>query len=89
LERKQQTDFCAFGEFKITKEFHVVRFLIAVIFIGAATAIGAAPAAVAAGPYANCSEAHADGRYNIPQDDPDYWEAGDRDGDGYACEPKP
>lgn len=37
--------------------------------------------------YANCTEARADGAYNIPQDDPAYWEDGDRDGDGYACEP--
>ena len=35
---------------------------------GAATA----PAACAAGPYANCSEAKADGRCNIPRVDPDY-----------------
>lgn len=50
---------------------------------------GLAPAVATASPYANCSEAHADGRYNIPEDDPDYWDDGDRDGDGYACEPKP
>ena len=38
-------------------------------------------------PYRNCKEAHADGRYNIPSDDPAYRSALDRDGDGYACEP--
>jgi hypothetical protein len=42
--------------------------------------------ASAGGPYANCTQAHADGRYDIPQDDPDYWDGGDRDHDGIACE---
>jgi hypothetical protein len=46
-----------------------------------------APAAAADPPYRNCKEAHADGRYNIPSDDPAYRTALDRDGDGYACEP--
>lgn len=46
-----------------------------------------APAAAADPPYRNCKEAHADGRYNIPSDDPAYRPALDRDGDGYACEP--
>jgi len=49
----------------------------------------AAPPAIADPPYMNCSEAHADGRYNIPSDDPAYRDNLDRDGDGYACEPKP
>jgi hypothetical protein len=40
-------------------------------------------------PYRNCSEAHADGRYNIPQDDPAYSPKLDRDHDGLACEPNP
>jgi hypothetical protein len=48
--------------------------------------VGIAPTAEAAGPYRNCTEAHADGRYNIPQGDPDYWSGGDRDNDGLACE---
>jgi hypothetical protein len=30
--------------------------------------------------------AHADGRYNIPQGDPDYKASQDRDNDGIACE---
>jgi hypothetical protein len=46
-----------------------------------------APAALADPPYRNCKEAHADGRYNIPSNDPAYRSALDRDGDGYACEP--
>ncbi|MCP9272970.1 excalibur calcium-binding domain-containing protein [Mycolicibacterium arenosum] len=45
-----------------------------------------APAAAAEGPYANCTQAKADGAYDIPQDDPNYWPGGDRDGDGIACE---
>jgi Excalibur calcium-binding domain len=52
----------------------------------AAAAIGAAPVATASGPYANCTEAHQDGRYNIPKGDTDYWIGGDRDRDGIACE---
>ena len=51
--------------------------------IGLATA----PAALADPPYRNCSEAHADGRYNIPSTDPAYGPKLDRDGDGLACEP--
>jgi Excalibur calcium-binding domain len=55
---------------------------VAVVCIG----VGVAPAAMASGPYANCTAAHKDGRYDIPQGDPDYWSGGDRDGDGVACE---
>ena len=50
---------------------------------------GAVPVAVAQsahGPYANCTAAKKDGRYNIPKGDPDYWSGGDRDNDGIACE---
>ncbi|MCX8495932.1 MAG: excalibur calcium-binding domain-containing protein [Akkermansiaceae bacterium] len=36
--------------------------------------------------YSNCSQAHADGRYDIPRGDPSYRTKLDRDGDGYACE---
>lgn len=49
--------------------------------------IATAPAALADPPYRNCSEAHADGRYNIPSSDPAYSPKLDRDGDGLACEP--
>jgi hypothetical protein len=64
------------------------RLLVAVV-VGAATAgVAVAPVAVADPPYKNCSEAHADGRYNITQDDPAYSSKLDRDGDGLACEPK-
>ena len=48
-----------------------------------------APVALADPPYRNCSEAHADGRYNIPKDDPAYSSKLDRDHDGLACEPNP
>ncbi|WP_438269254.1 excalibur calcium-binding domain-containing protein [Mycobacterium simiae] len=37
-------------------------------------------------PYANCDEAHADGRYNILRGDLAYNPALDRDGDGIACD---
>lgn len=65
----------------------MIRFIAFAVFAG--VSLGLAPAASAEpGPvYANCTEARADGAYNIPQDDPAYWEDGDRDGDGYACEP--
>jgi uncharacterized protein with LGFP repeats len=51
----------------------------------AAVAVGVAPVA-SAGQYKNCTQAHQDGRYDIPKGDPDYWPGGDRDGDGIACE---
>jgi hypothetical protein len=62
------------------------RVLIAAAFVCLAGAVGLAPAANATGPYANCTDAHKDGRYDIPKGDPDYWPAGDRDQDGIACE---
>ncbi|MGD1172158.1 excalibur calcium-binding domain-containing protein [Mycobacterium seoulense] len=45
-----------------------------------------APAAQAGPPYKNCTEAHKDGRYNIPRGDPAYQPKLDRDDDGIACE---
>jgi len=36
--------------------------------------------------YSNCTEAHNDGVWDIPQSDDAYWSDGDRDGDGYACD---
>jgi hypothetical protein len=42
----------------------MIRALVVAAFVVAATAIGAAAPAVAS-PYANCSEANADGVYNI------------------------
>ena len=70
----------------VGKRMHDRLFIASVMAIAG---LGLTPAIAAASQYSNCSQAHADGRYNIPQGDPDYWEDGDRDGDGYACEPKP
>ena len=36
--------------------------------------------------YKNCAEAHADGRWNIPEGDPAYRPALDKNHDGIACE---
>lgn len=36
--------------------------------------------------YKNCAEAHADGRWNIPEGDPAYRPALDKNQDGIACE---
>ncbi|GLP77140.1 hypothetical protein TUM20983_42500 [Mycobacterium antarcticum] len=57
-----------------------------VALLASAVAVGVAPLAAADGPYKNCTAAHQDGRWDIPDSDPDYWSGGDRDGDGIACE---
>ncbi len=54
----------------------------------AAMGVVLAPVVSAGPPYKNCSEAHAYGRYNIPEGDDAYSSKLDRDGDGLACEPK-
>jgi hypothetical protein len=36
--------------------------------------------------YKNCAEAHADGRWNIPEGDPAYRPGLDKDHNGVACE---
>jgi hypothetical protein len=64
----------------------MIRLLIVAASVAAAAAVGLAPIAQASGPYRNCTEAHQDGRWDIPVGDPDYWPAGDRDNDGLACE---
>jgi len=62
-------------------------FAAAALLAGLGMGITLAPSAIADnGPYKNCTAAHADGRYNIPQGDPDYKSSQDRDGDGVACE---
>jgi len=66
--------------------FRLLAASIAVAAI-AGTAISTAPSTIASGPYKNCTQAHEDGRYNIPKGDPDYQSKLDRDGDGCACEP--
>jgi hypothetical protein len=58
-------------------------FAITTLVVGIGIAI--APAALADPPYRNCAEAHADGRYNIPSNDPAYRPQLDRHGDGFAC----
>jgi Excalibur calcium-binding domain len=57
----------------------------AVAALGILGAAVTAPTAYAGGPYDNCKQAHADGRYNIPKGDPDCRPKLDRDGDGIAC----
>lgn len=64
----------------------MIQKIVMATFLVGAVAVGAAPAAAAAGPYKNCTAAHQDGRWDIPQGDSDYWSGGDRDGDGIACE---
>ena len=65
----------------------MIRATLSALVLAACLGVIAAPAANAdAGPYTNCTAAHADGRYDIPQGDPDYVASQDRDGDGYACE---
>ncbi|MGV0792405.1 excalibur calcium-binding domain-containing protein [Mycolicibacterium sp. XJ1819] len=61
------------------------RILLAAVGLAAVVAVGAAPVAEAA-PYQNCKAAAADGRYNIPSDDPAYGPHLDRDDDGIGCE---
>lgn len=68
----------------------IFRHLMAAVGAVAAIAglgVSAAPAAQADPPYKNCSQAHADGRYNIPRGDAAYAPKLDRDNDGLACEP--
>jgi hypothetical protein len=62
----------------------IKAFVVAAALVGAA--VGTAPVVLAQGSYTNCTQAHQDGRYDIPQGDPDYWTGGDRDRDGIACE---
>lgn len=65
----------------------MIRTTLAAAALVAGLGVIAAPTATAdSGPYKNCTAAHADGRYNIPQGDPDYKDSQDRDGDGVACE---
>lgn len=68
------------GDFMLRTAFVMAPFMVSV-------GIATAPAGLADPPYRNCSEAHADGRYNIPSTDSAYRPQLDRDGDGFACEP--
>lgn len=64
--------------------------LIAAIIIGAAAGLAptvqAGPANNQQAPYANCSQAKANGDCNIPSSSPYYQAKLDRDGDGIGCE---
>jgi hypothetical protein len=62
----------------------MIRVLLVTAALGAA-AVGLAPVA-SAQPYKNCKAAAADGRYDIPSDDPAYGPWLDRDQDGIGCE---
>ena len=68
---------------------HIVIRALVIAAVAAGITTGAtvtAPMATASGPYRNCTEAHRDGRYNIPKGDPAYQPKLDRDNDGIACE---
>ena len=61
--------------------------LLAAALVGFGSVLVAVPAVAAADPpYANCSEARADGAAPIHKGDPGYSSKLDRDGDGIACE---
>jgi hypothetical protein len=64
------------------------RNLIALAAVVAGIGLGLAPMASAdPGPvYANCTEAREAGDTDIMVGSEAYWEDGDRDGDGIACE---
>lgn len=64
----------------------MVRASVAVAAVVAGLGVVLAPVASASGPYSSCGEAAADGVYNIPEGDSNYWPGGDRDKDGIACE---
>ncbi|MGH3966635.1 MAG: excalibur calcium-binding domain-containing protein [Mycobacterium sp.] len=66
-----------------------LRVLLAAFGIGTvalAVGVAASPLAEAGPPYKNCTEAHEDGRYDIPEGDSAYRPPLDRDLDGIACE---
>jgi hypothetical protein len=65
----------------------LLRNAFAITWLIVAAGIATAPGASAGPPYRDCEEAHADGRYNIPSNDPAYRPGLDRDGYGFACEP--
>jgi hypothetical protein len=65
----------------------MLRTAFALTSLAVSFGLATAPSALADPPYRNCTEAHADGRYNIPSNDPAYRPQLDRDGDGLACEP--
>lgn len=66
-------------------EIMIYKLAVAALLVGAVS-IAVPAVAQAERPYANCTEARADGRSDIPQTDPAYWDGGDRDHDGFACD---
>jgi hypothetical protein len=58
----------------------------AILAAVAAAGLVLAPVAWAGPVYDNCTEAHDDGVWDIPESDDAYWSGGDRDDDGIACE---
>jgi hypothetical protein len=67
-------------------EVDMIRRAIAAMLFAGLAVLTFASIANAAGPYANCTQAKADGACNITQDSPYYAAKLDRDGDGIACE---
>ncbi len=55
----------------------------------AGPALAVDPAMAALPPFANCDEARAEGRTNIPSSDVRFSPGLDRDGDGIGCEEEP
>jgi hypothetical protein len=76
-------DFVGKGMNDVTRK---LMFVVAILAGAASVAIGAAPTTLADPRYASCYEAHDDGQYSIPRDDPAYQAKQDFDGDGFACE---
>jgi len=58
----------------------------AVISVGVGLCLAPLASASPGPVYSNCTEAHNDGVWDIPESDDAYWSDGDRDGDGIACE---
>ncbi len=64
----------------------MIHKLVVAALLASAVSVSVPAVAQAERPYANCTEAHDDGRHDIPQNDPAYWDGGDRDHDGFACD---
>lgn len=65
----------------------MVSKLCSAVLLACAFAAGVSPLAVAnAAPYANCTDARANGDTNIPSSSEKYGSHLDRDGDGTGCE---
>jgi hypothetical protein len=59
----------------------------AIVTVGLGLGLAPVASAYEYGPvYSTCTVAHDAGVYDIPQGDSAYWDDGDRDNDGYACD---